>query len=265
MKSLIKKILNKDARIFLRRAFYSGTKYNCSVCSSNLRTMFTGGCPFPVLSELDVIGGETIPNDICPVCFANSRARLLFEYIRRETKIEKHSSRFRLLHFAPEYGILCRLKAIKDIDYVAVDLNPVAFGDIGGVAYCDVTAIDFENNSFDLIICSHVLEHVPEDRVAIKELFRVLKRDGIAILQVPISASLQRTIEDPFLTDPQERERRFGQHDHVRIYGADYPTRLREGGFSVEAFDPTGRWGAAIVENLRLNPREKIFLGKKME
>lgn len=265
MKSLIKKILKKDRRIFLRRVFYAGTKYNCSVCNSNLRSMLTSGYQLPVLSELDVIGGETIPYDTCPVCFANSRTRLLLEYIQREIKIDKASSRFRLLHVAPEYGIYSRLKVNENIDYVAVDLNPIEYRDIEGVSRCDVTAIDFANDSFDLIICSHVLEHVPQDHVAIKELFRVLKSGGTAILQVPISASLQMTIEDPNLTDPRERERRFGQHDHVRIYGADYPTRLRNGGFSVEVFDATSHWDAAIVEKLRLNPRERIFVGKKTE
>ena len=129
--------------------------------------------------------------------------------------------------------------------------------------YCDITAIDHSDESFDLIICSHVLEHIPDDRLAIRELFRVLKRDGTAILQVPISASLPSTIEDPWLSNPRERERRFGQHDHVRIYGADYTTRLEEGGFLVETFDARSRWGEALVQELRLNPREKLFLGRK--
>jgi len=167
-----------------------------------------------------------------------------------------------VLHIAPEYGILSRLRK-NAIDYIAVDINPQEYNDIGGVTYCDITAIDYPDERFDLIICSHVLEHIPDDRLAIKELFRVLKPTGTAILQVPISASLQQTIEDPYLTDPRERERRFGQHDHVRIYGADYPTRLREGGFLIETFDPIKRWGEAVLNELRLNRREKIFLGRK--
>lgn len=201
--------------------------------------------------------------DVCPVCFSHSRTRLLWEYLLREIKIDSLTPRIGLLHVAPEFGISYRLRK-KPINYVAADINPQQYKDLGGVTYCDITAIDQPDERFHLIICSHVLEHVPDDRLAIRELFRVLKPGGTAILQVPISASLERTIEDPSLTDPRERERRFGQDDHVRIYGADFPTRIREGGFLFETFDPVGSWGEAAVSELRLNGREKIFLGKKM-
>jgi SAM-dependent methyltransferase len=222
--------------------------------------MLTRGYPFPVLTELDVIGGETLPFDTCPICFGNSRTRLLSEYIARQTNVHSRVSPISILHIAPEYGILARLRANKAIDYRAVDISPQ---DAEGVAYCDITAIAVVDESFDLIICSHVLEHIPDDRRAMTELFRVLKRGGTAILQVPISASLARTLEDPWLSDPRERERRFGQHDHVRIYGPDYTARLKECGFRVESFDPKSRWGHAAVAELRLNPREKLFIGRK--
>lgn len=153
----------------------------------------------------------------------------------------------------------------KPIDYVAADINPENYNDFGGMTFCDITAIDYPDERFDLIICSHVLEHIPNDRIAIRELFRVLKPRGTAILQVPISTTLEQTIEDPSLTDPRERALRFGQNDHVRIYGADFPTRLRDGGFSVYKFDPTSHWGETVVIKSRLNRREMIFLGKKRE
>jgi len=260
MKNITKKVLNKNTRVLLRRIAYAGAKYHCNVCDNRVRTMLTTGYSLPVLAELDVVGGETIPYDTCPVCFSNSRTRLLFEYIRREIGIYD-LARATVLHVAPEYGILSRLRACKTMDYVGVDLIPESYRGTAEVARCDITAIDYDDESFDLIICSHVLEHIPDDRLAMRELFRVLKPGGKAILQVPISASLQRTVEDPHLTDPKERERRFGQHDHVRIYGADYPARLREAGFVVEIFDPANRWDA--VGELRLNPRERVFLGRK--
>jgi hypothetical protein len=96
-----------------------------------------------------------------------------------------------------------------------------------------------------------------------REFFRVLKPGGVAILQVSISTRLEHTTEDPNLTDPRERERRFGQHDHFRIYGADYVLRLREAGFAVEIFDPASHWDIKDFPKLRLNPRERIFLGRK--
>lgn len=263
VKAVAKNVLNKDTRIMLRRWCYAGTKYHCNVCGNRVRTMFTIGLSFPVLTELDVVGGETTPNDVCPICFSNCRARLLFEYVRRETGIFDSPSRARVLHVAPEYGILFQLRAHEAIDYLGVDLSPPTSGEGAEIERCDITGMGYGDNSFDLIICSHVLEHIPDDRLAMRELCRVLKPGGTAILQVPISASLQQTIEDPYLTDTRERERRFGQYDHVRIYGADYSARLRDSGFLVEVFDPTSRWGVDLVGKLRLNPRERIFLGRK--
>jgi SAM-dependent methyltransferase len=263
MKAVLKKILTKQTRILLRKYYYYGHEFSCNVCSNTLRTMLTIGYNFPVLKELDVIGGETISFDTCPVCFANSRTRMLFSYLENDIGIANLKSMTKILHIAPEYGILARLRANRSLDYLPVDINPRSYSDIGGVAYCDITAINHSEDSFDLIICSHVLEHIPDDRLAMRELFRVLKPGGRAIVQVPVGATLLSTIEDPWLSDPRERERRFGQHDHVRIYGADYTGRLQEAGFLVETFDPSSYWGSAMVNKLRLNPREKLFLGRK--
>jgi SAM-dependent methyltransferase len=263
MKAVARQFLDKDTQILLRRLYYAGTRYHCNVCGNRVRTRFTAGNPFPVLTELDVVGGESIANDTCPVCFSNSRARLLFEYLRREQGLTRSRSRIKVMHVAPEYGIFARIRADKMVAYVCVDLDPAPYERSMEVTRCDVTSIGYPDDSFDMIICSHVLEHVPNDGLAMRELCRVLKPGGTAILQVPISASLPRTIEDPSATDPRERERRFGQNDHVRIYGADYTDRLRDSGFQVEIFDPSGAWGAQVVDDLRLNPRERIFVGRK--
>ena len=224
--------------------------------------MLTFGFPFAVLTELDVIGAETIADDICPICQGNSRTRLLCEYIEKEAGMFDPPHKARVLHVAPEDSIRSRMKARKLIDYVGVDIEPAKYGRTD-VTWCDITAINQPDESFDLIICSHVLEHIPDDGLAMRELFRILKPGGTAILQVPISASLPHTIEDPDLSDPMEREQRFGQWDHVRIYGADYVKRLCDAGFAVEVFDPVSRWSATRLAELRLNPREKIYLGRR--
>ena len=127
----------------------------------------------------------------------------------------------------------------------------------------NVTEIGCPDDSFDAIICNHVLEHVDDDRQAMAELFRVLGPGGWAILQVPISRRLERTLEDPGLSDPSERERRFGQKSHVRLYGSDYAERLAEVGFAVEVFDPAARWGQDTIEALKIDPKEKIFVAHK--
>ena len=111
-------------------------------------------------------------------------------------------------------------------DYTGADIDPDGYGPHGDVVYCDIADVKFPDNTFDLIVCNHVLEHVPRDDLAISELYRVLKPGGVAILQVPISVKLNKTIEEPSMMDPRERERRFGQFDQVRIYGSDYPQRL---------------------------------------
>jgi SAM-dependent methyltransferase len=132
----------------------------------------------------------------------------------------------KLLHIAPEPQLSRLFSAAECIDYVSADLTkPTA------MVKMDITDIQYPDNSFDVIYCSHVLEHVLEDKKAMKGLCRVLKDGGWAILQVPITA--EATLEDPSATSPQERERLFGQQDHVRRYGPDYKDRLVEAGFSV--------------------------------
>jgi SAM-dependent methyltransferase len=132
----------------------------------------------------------------------------------------------RVLHVAPERCFEGPLRQRLGAGYLTADLL-----DPRAMEQMDITDIQHPDESFDVIYCSHVLEHVPDDRRAMRELRRVLKKDGWAVLLVPITA--ERTIEDPTVTDPAERERLFGQHDHVRRYGPDYADRLREAGFDV--------------------------------
>ena len=132
-----------------------------------------------------------------------------------------------MLHIAPEYGMEPRLRRSLGAGYVTADLT-----DPEVMVRIDITNIDFPAESFDVIYCSHVLEHVADDRKAMRELQRVLKRDGWGVLQVPIRPGV--TYEDPTIVDPQERLRAFGQEDHVRQYGDDFADRLREAGFDVQ-------------------------------
>ncbi len=261
MKEFLKSVISKETRINLRRIYYFGFGHKCPLCGSRVRTMFDSGLSFPVLRVMDVVGGEQQSHDVCPVCFSHSRTRLLWEYLQREVSIGQRSSTPRVLHVAPEYALMVYLSNVSD--YTGADIDPEEYRAHGDVVYCDITDIGFPDNTFDLIVCCHVLEHVPRDDLAISELYRVLKPGGVAILQVPISVKLNKTIEEPSITDPRERERRFGQFDHVRIYGSDYPQRLAAGGFEVEILDPTQKWGADVVAASRLNPRERLFVGKK--
>jgi SAM-dependent methyltransferase len=136
-----------------------------------------------------------------------------------------------LLHVAPEYEISNRLGKVGFLDYWTSSLN----GE-NTRAKIDITKISFPDNHFDAIYCSHVLEHVTEDRRAIREFWRILRPGRWALLQVPITPGLDVTAEDKTVVDANERARLYGQWDHVRAYGADYPDRLREAGFNVTVF-----------------------------
>ena len=152
-----------------------------------------------------------------------------------------------ILHVAPDRVLAQRLAAVPGVYYAGGDLT-AEFGPLR----IDVTDLEFEDGSFDAVVCNHVLEHVPDDRGAMRELRRVLRPGGWALLQVPLDPNKAGTVEDPSVSDPQEMLRRFGQEDHVRIYGLDYADRLREAGFSVQLLDPVEQFGAAAVQQCRL-------------
>lgn len=138
-----------------------------------------------------------------------------------------------MLHFAPEPAISRNVRGL-DVRYTAADLNPERFAI--PVQTADITQLPWAEDSFDLIIVSHVLEHIPDDRRAMAELRRVLASDGVVISQHPFDSELEHTHEDPSITTPEDRAREFGQYDHVRMYGRDLPDRWRDAGFQVQVF-----------------------------
>lgn len=156
----------------------------------------------------------------------------------------------RVLHVAPERDLGERLRAMKQIHYIAGDKHEPGYAYPQGTSAIDVTALPFEDARFDLIICSHVLEHVNDDHKAMRELHRVMKPGGSGLLVVPLDVRSAKTLEDPSITDPAERMRLFHQHDHVRLYGLDYADRLKEAGFSVEVVDMTRGMDPAEVFRL---------------
>jgi SAM-dependent methyltransferase len=180
-------------------------------------------------SKFQQFGLDPREDAYCVSCGALERHRFLWLFLKRMTNLFDGKSH-KMLHVAPERCLESRFRKFLGQDYITADLiNPAA------MVKMDVTDIQYPDEFFDVVYCSHVLEHVPDDKKAMHEFYRVLKQDGWAILLVPISAS--NTIEDPTITDPKERLRLFGQEDHVRRYGPDYVNRLREAGFLVRVYE----------------------------
>lgn len=190
----------------------------------------------------------------CPICGSLERTRLLYLYLKHCTDFLQRPQR--VLHFAPEPMIEKLARPVLGSGYTTADLCPY-----GLMIKVDITDIQFPDNTFESIICCHVLEHIPDDRKAMRELYRVLKPGGWAILQVPISLVLEKTYEDFSITSEAAREQAFGQYDHVRLYARDYKGRLEEAGFKVTIF----RWTDDAEEfggrenRFALNEKEAIY------
>ena len=194
-------------------AFYIGRARWCPVCEKSSRKFL----PF---------GADRRKDACCPHCNSLERHRLAWLFFARATDLFDGQAK-RLLHVAPEPCLEAKLRSRLGDGYLSADLqNPLA------MVKMDVTDIQFPDETFDVIYCSHVLEHVVDDRKAMREFYRVLKLGAWAVLLVPINA--ERTAEAPEVTEPAERRKIFGQEDHVRRYGPDYIDRLREAGFEVK-------------------------------
>ena len=195
-------------------------------------------------------------NVLSPSTLSLERHRLLWLYLKNET--EFFNNPIKLLHFAPEQAFYKRFKKLDNLEYTTTDLNsPLA--DVKA----DICNLPFPDDSFDVILCNHVLEHIPDDTKAMQELYRIMKPGGWGIFQIPQDLKREKTFEDDTITDRKERARIFGQYDHVRIYGRDYFDKLRSMGFTVEEVDYTNTLPKDDVEKYRLAKGEIIPLVRK--
>ncbi len=220
--------------------FYRGHRYECPVCNGKFRKLL----PYGYI--------EPRTNALCPGCLSLERHRLMWLYLKNRTGF--FSNHLKVLHIAPEQCFYKRFRKMKSIDYTTADLeSPLA--DVR----LDVQSMPFTDDHFDMVICNHVLEHVPDDHKAISEIFRVLKRGGIAILQVPLVYSMEKTLEDPRITDPLEREKLFRQKDHYRLYGTDYLDRIMNAGFVIGEENYLKTLSKEEIDRYRLPPMEFMY------
>ena len=195
-------------------------------------------------------------NVLSPSTLSLERHRLLWLFLKNETDF--FTKPLKLLHFAPEQAFFKRFKKLQNLDYTTSDLNsPLA--DVKA----DICNLPFKENSFDVILCNHVLEHIPDDTKSMQELYRVLKPGGWGVFQIPQDLNREVTFEDNSITDKKERAEIFGQYDHVRIYGRDYFDKLRSVGFEVTEVDYTKQLKEIDVKKYALAQGEIIPLVRK--
>ncbi len=225
--------------------FYIGNKVECPVCESQFRKFL----PY---------GRKSRGNALCPSCLTLERHRLIWIYLKEKTDF--FSAPIKMLHIAPELCFMDRFESLKSLDYITADLeSPLA------KVKMDIHEMPFEESSFDVIFCNHVLEHVEDDLKALSEIKRVLKPGGWAILQVPFFYPIPKTtLEDPSITDPGEREKIFGQDDHVRMYGEDYAERLRSSGLEVIEDQLIHELDQSVKERHALPENEIIYRVEKL-
>ncbi len=224
---------------------YKGDQVKCPVCDRSFSKFLSYGSNVALRD-----------NVLCPHCLSLERHRLLWLFLKERTDF--FTANHKLLHIAPEQCFHERFLKLENITYDTGDLeSPLA------KYHFDLHQVPFEDNSYDIVICNHVMEHVADDHQCMKELYRVLKPGGWAIMQVPIDYTRTETYEDSSITSPEEREREFWQKDHVRLYGKNYPEVLAEAGFKVESVDFVNSIPEDLRAKYRLQDEEIIYLCRK--
>jgi SAM-dependent methyltransferase len=246
LKSIAKRIIGHDRvphiRSAIKRCIHFGFGRFCPCCEARIRRFG----PYGHIKRREAK---------CPVCGSLERHRFIWLYMTRKTDLFDGNYK-KMLHVAPEPELSRLIQKANFINYLSADLS-----DPYAMVKMDVTDIQYPDNTFDVIYCSHVLEHIPDDRQAMREFYRVLKPGRWAILNVPITAN--RTFEDPSVIDPKERERLFGQFDHVRRYGPDYKDRVMEAGFSVTVDPFVRELESRTARRFGLMREENVYFCRK--
>jgi SAM-dependent methyltransferase len=253
-KQLLKLGMSRNTQLALRgavnrtkgRILALGSAVECPICKNTF------------LSFLRFCGRQ---NEWCPTCRSLGRHRLLYLYLSKETDLLVARKPIRILHVGPEFCFQPLFVSIPNVTYVSTDLM-VSMVDLLGVRpeICmSVTQACFRSNTFDLVICSHVLEHVKADRQAIAELFRVTKPGGLAIIPVPVAWQSEITDERDGLS-PLERAELYGEADHLRMYGRDYLDRLLEAGFVTHLYRLDD---SSLAERYRIDMNDPLVVARK--
>lgn len=256
VKKLIRYLLNRVPRRHIQRVAhlavpvmglaYAGRGRQCPVCGCRVRKFMPYGYV------------ESREDALCPRCLSLERHRLMWLFLQRETDLFKTTPR--LLHVAPERCFIKKFEKLLGENYVTADLeSPLA------KVKMDIHDIPFPDGSFDVVFCNHLLEHVEDDRRAMREICRVMRPGGWGIVLCPVNPARATTYEDPSITTPEGRREAFGQPDHLREYGRDYADRLAEAGFEVDSRDYIERFSPEEAARYGLRPETIYMVRKKGE
>ena len=227
---------------YLCSLFYFGTTYSCPICSGYFRTLLANGRK----------------NALCPRCGSLERHRMIWCYLREKSDL--FSNKMKFLHIAPEFCFQRKFRGMSNLDYFSVDLNSSS-----AMINMDITDMQFEDDSFDGMLCIHVLEHIVDDIKAMREIYRILRPGGWGILHVPIKGD--KTVENSAIATAEERMKHYGDPDHVRLYGRDIKDRLTSVGFSVKVIPYLKNQPGNKIRFFRLlpenNKNEDIYLCTK--
>jgi len=247
LKTIFKSILNTVPRPLLIKLSYIVRPFIALSLKGNTFTDPIDGKSFRKFLPYGY--GKQRENALSPSTLSLERHRLLWLYLQNETDFFKKQKK--VLHMAPEQCFLSIFRKQANLEYTTADLySPIA--DVKA----DICDLPFDDNSFDVVFCNHVLEHITDDTKAMQELYRVLKPNGMGIFQIPQELSREKTFEDDSITDAKERAKIFGQYDHVRVYGRDYFDKLRSIGFKVDEVDYTKKIVPEMVERFCLSKGE---------
>jgi len=250
IKKIYKRLVPEKNRIHiyffinkLTSFFYRGNTYYCNCCNRSFRKFKPKGNTLVQRANAE-----------CPYCGSLERIRNLLFYLENETDLL--TGNYSLLHFAPENSLLPIFRKNKNLDYITADINPNM-----AEYQIDIMNILYPDNSFDYIICFHVLGHVPDEKKAIEELFRVLKTNGIALIATLIDLNNPHTFETAEADTPQKRLQYYSEPDLLRLHGTDFGERLAQGGFNVETINYPLVLGKEIKQKYALGDgsRELIF------
>lgn len=245
-KNLLIKIIIKDILLFIRSRRFKGDKVNCPVCGF-------------WASKFGLSPNGERENVRCPRCNSLERHRAQWLFGLSNIITLKSSDEKRILCFSHDF-CYSRLFLKNYKYYFTAEYVKNSYSDY----IVDIQNTGIEDCSFDFIVCNHILEHVEDDRKAISEIYRLLKPNGVAFLQVPMDDKLDKTIEDPSITDPEERRKLFGQTDHLRMYGWDISERLSDCGFEVDTIRFWEKTDPVEIEKYSIKEKEPVFICRKI-